>query len=117
MDNQSTEFGTVSLTGRLRSAIEVNYAADNRRYTIFEITPANDLNGDTSIRCIAWNTRAEVLYRFASRGDMLTVTGKITAANFITDTGNYFRESNIIEATGIDLSPSAEPGTEVKETA
>jgi hypothetical protein len=113
----NNDFESVKITGRIRRAVEAVRSADGRRYSRFELTPADNLNSDNTVLCIAWSTRAELLERFASRGDLVEITGTIAPVDFIAEDGNHVRENNIIEATGINFPEDEGIGSEKEETA
>jgi single-stranded DNA-binding protein len=105
----------VNIKGRLNKALEIRHMADGQRYTLFEIAPSDEINSDDTVLCVAFNTRAELLERFVSRGDILSVSGFIGPVDFLTEDGRHFKRGNLITAEGIDFPKDA--GTDNKASA
>jgi single-stranded DNA-binding protein len=91
----------ITVKGRIRKTIEVRRTADGRSYSRFDVAPPDALNKDPALSCIAFNTRAELLERFASRGDLVEISGLLGQTEYIEENGDHVSANNIIEATAI----------------
>lgn len=110
MDN----YFSVKFTARLKDTVRTVMTADGNKIAVFTVTPPDEINGAQKVHCIVSNTRAELLERFTSRGDLITAEGHITSVDLLLDSGDRIKESNIIEITDIE---SSENYTNEEETA
>jgi hypothetical protein len=93
----------ISITGCVNKAVEAQQLADGQKYARFEITPPDEMNGAAAVSCIAFKTRAELLERFISRGELLKISGFIGPVDYLTSTGEHIKESNMITVTAIEF--------------
>lgn len=96
----------VNFTARIGNTIRTARTARGDTVAVFTLTPPDELNGKEKIGCLVRNTRAELLERFTSRGDLITVKGHITSADILLDSGERIKENNIVEITDISSCTS-----------
>lgn len=91
----------VNFKARLGNTVGTVKTANGQTVALFTLTPPDELNGTSNVNCIAYGTRAELLERFASRGDLISIKGYITHTDLLLESGKQINESNIIEVTEI----------------
>lgn len=83
----------VCLTGRLVKDPEIRYTKDQKPVASFTLAVERnykDANGERPadfVNCVAWNNSATFLERYANKGDMLSVTGKVQVRKWQTRDG------------------------------
>jgi hypothetical protein len=103
----------ITVKGQIHKSIEICRTIEGRRYSKFDITPPDVLNGHSVLPCIAFDTRAELLECFVSRGDIVEISGFLGQTEYIKENGEHVSESNIIEATAITF-PEDNVGNDFK---
>lgn len=106
----------VILTGRLTKEPETRYTKNNK--AVCSVTVAVDDGKDEDgnrrsqfIPCVAWGKTAELIDEHFSKGDPITVVGRITVRNYVTKEGDR-RYVTEVTATGIEFPLTRRPKDE-----
>lgn len=116
---------SVSLTGRLVKEPELRKTTTNKSTLSFTVAVNDRYNKEHTdfIGIVAWNQTAEFLARYAHKGDLVGITGRIQTRTWQSESGvKYVTE---VVADAVDLLSSKrkeeeepvreEPKVEVKE--
>ena len=81
---------TIVLTGRLTADIELKQTSTGIPVCSFTIAVKRPHTKDTTdfINCVAWRNTAEFVSRYFKKGQMIAVTGCLTARNYADHAGS-----------------------------
>jgi len=100
----------VVLIGRLVADVELNNYGKGKNagvYTRFTLAINNGKDKEaTFIPCSAFNTSAEILEQYVSKGDMVSVSGRIAVDNYEDKDGNK-RRNTYVAVENVELLPNA----------
>ena len=87
----------VTLIGRLGKDVELRQTPQGVSVTTFSLAVTRPRMKDVTdwIDCVAWRQSAEYLSRYASKGDLVAVTGVLTVRKYEDKEGNKRRSAEI----------------------
>lgn len=103
---------SVALTGRITKDPEMRYTSNgmaNLRFTIaVDRSVARDANGNRQadfISCVAFGQQADFISRFARKGNMLAIDGRIQTSQFQGQDGQMRYTTDVVVEHVENLSP------------
>lgn len=112
----------VNLTGRLTKDIDLRKTQTNKSVVSFTLavdSREKDNEGNYKayfINCVAWNQSAEFLNKYAKKGDMLGVDGRLTTRDYVAQDGKKVYITEVVCEEVQKLSWAMQPKEEkVKE--
>ena len=105
---------SISIVGRLTKDVEVRYTTNNKAVTDFTIACNRIPEGVDFIRCQVWGKQAENLGKYTSKGDLVSIIGKLRTDEFNDKEGNK-RTKTYILATEIGFITTGKRGEKIEK--
>lgn len=110
----------VTLVGRLTKDLEIRKTNSNKSVLGFTLAVDRRFKQEGQptadfINCIAWNQSADFLAKYASKGDLVGVSGRITTRNYEGQNGKVFITEVTAEEVSL-LGSKKTTATNVEET-
>lgn len=92
----------VNLTGRLTKDIDLRKTQTNKSVVSFTLavdSREKDNEGNYKayfINCVAWNYSAEFLNKYAKKGDMIGVDGRLTTRDYVAQDGKKVYVTEVV---------------------
>lgn len=114
---------SVQLIGRMGKDPELKYTTSNTPVITFSLAVDRRKTEDGKkeadwITCVAWNTTAELISKYTSKGDQIGVNGRITTRSWEDNDGKKRNSTEVLvsEITLIgNKEKKAEPKKEIPE--
>ena len=103
---------SINLTGNLTKDIEVRQTNSGKAVTTFDVAVKRPFSNETDfISCIAWEQKAEYLYKYAAKGTKVAVSGYITTRKWQDKNGaNHIAYE--VNCDGVEAFKNASQSTE-----
>ena len=82
----------VSLVGRLTKDVEIRKTESNKSVASITLAIGDRFNKDHTdfINCVVWNSSAEYLNKYATKGDVIGLTGRIATRTYDGRNGKVY---------------------------
>ena len=82
----------VSLVGRLTKDVEIRKTESNKSVASITLAIGDRFNKDHTdfINCVVWNSSAEYLSKYATKGDVIGLTGRIATRTYDGRNGKVY---------------------------
>ena len=105
---------SISIVGYLTKDVEVRYTTNNKAVTDFTIACNEIGDGVDFIKCQVWGKQAENLGKYTSKGDLVSINGKLRADSFEDKEGNR-RTKTYILASEIGYLTTKKRGEKIEK--
>ena len=89
----------IIIMGRLTKEPELRYTQSQKPVTSFRLAVERDFDKDRKadfINCVAWNSTADFVSKYFSKGNMIIVTGRLQMRDWTDKDGKKHTEAEVI---------------------